>query len=197
MTRLQVNVQQAALNATIRKLQSIPPGAGRRALRTGVFKAGSETLQQSKAFAPVGRTGQFKRSLAKKDLRYATSGTYISIVGQRSRKNRPFTPRQQASANRKTGRISKGLSGQGDAPAIHWLERGTSPHVIRARNKKLLAWNIIAGNKKISPPRFAKVVQHPGHKATGFLGTVERRYRARRIQTIRKAAEAELIKLGY
>lgn len=195
MVQVRVQIQQAALDATIRKLQSLPGRIGRRALRIGVEKAGSMTLSQAKSAAPRGRTGQFKRSLAKKDLRDASKGMYTALVGQNRSKS--GTARQIAAANRRTGRVSKGLSGQGFAPAIHWLNSGTKPHAIRAKNKRLMVWNIGANRAVLNPARAAVAVKHPGHAGTGFLTNVETRYRAQRLRTIRREAEAECRRLGY
>lgn len=193
MTRLQVVVQQAALDSTLKKLETIRGSVARRALRKGVFRAGSETLVSAKVAAPKGRTGQFRRSLSKKDIRYSAQGAYVSIVGQRSRR---FTARQVATANRKTGLISKGISGRGQAPPIHFIEKGTKPHAIRAKNKKLLRWNIIAGGVRLRTARVAEAVKHPGTRGTGFIAKTEQRMRARNLRTIRRTIEMELLKLG-
>lgn len=55
-----------------------------------------------------------------------------------------------------------------------FVERGTRPHIIRARNKRALAWG---GPRRLSgslrtgaaPTHFATLVHHPGTKAKPFL----------------------------
>lgn len=183
-----------SVQRTFAALQRVDARLARRALRRGVFKAGSETVKQAKAAAPRGRTGQFRRSLAKKDLRYAAQGTYVSLVGQR--KGRQYTARQVASANKKTGLISKGLSGRGKAPAIHWIESGTKPHTIQPKKKPRLWWNVIRGGAILSRPRSATRVTHPGHAGTGFLARTEIRFRATRVATVKREVIREVLGLG-
>jgi hypothetical protein len=124
----------------------------------------------------------------------ANRGAYVSLVGQRRKKQ--FTARQVAAAGRRTGILSKGLSGRGKAPAIHWLESGTKPHRIKKSGSGLLWWNIGKGGYYHSP-RAAKQVRHTGHKGTGFLSKVEKTHRLGRIRRIRSEINLETRRLGY
>lgn len=49
-------------------------------------------------------------------------------------------------------------------PHASYLEEGTGPHEIRAKQGGVLRWE--SGGES----RFARVVQHPGTKATGYMG---------------------------
>lgn len=196
MTRVTVAIEQARLNAVTRKLQSIPLRVGRKALSKGVFKAGSESLKQARSRAPRGKTGQFKRSMAQKNIRYAAKSTYQSIVGHRYGKRstaKRFQPRAGG------GMISKGLSGRGAAPAIWWMDRGVKPHTIRPKRRRWLAWNILRGSRKpIKPNRYSQQgVRHRGHAGTGFMRRLIVSGKASRIATVRKEVVAEAKKLGY
>lgn len=68
------------------------------------------------------------------------------------------------------------------AGAAVYLEFGTKPHIIRPRNKSVLAWPAEASGRRLSGRarsgarlRFARLVHHPGTKAQPFLlpGAVE------------------------
>lgn len=177
------------LKKTIRKLGRLDSKVGRKVLREAVFKEGSTTVKQLKRACPKGRTGQSRRSLAKKDIRNAKQGVYTSIAGMNWKKG--STAKQAASAIRKIGSInvSRGLSGRGKPPAVWWLDRGTKAHRIKAVNAKMLWWKIVKGDKDIQPWRSDIQVIHPGHKGTGFVSKTERRYRTSRIRNIRARIE--------
>jgi hypothetical protein len=196
MSRVTVAIEQAQLNAVTNKLQSIPLRVGRKALSKGVFKAGAESLKQARNRAPRGKTGQFKRSMAQKNIRYAARSTYQSIVGHRYGK-RSTAKRFQPKAG--GGMISKGLSGQGAAPAIWWMDRGVKPHTIRPRRRRWLAWNILRGSRKpVKPNRYSRYgVRHPGHVGNQFMTRLIIQGKASRIATVRKELVAEARKLGY
>lgn len=49
---------------------------------------------------------------------------------------------------------------QPSAMSPHWVEFGTSPHIITAKNAKVLVYNDIS---------YGKRVQHPGNRPTNFL----------------------------
>ena len=51
---------------------------------------------------------------------------------------------------------------------VTYLEYGTNPHIIRAKNKKSLRWQVGPGDKFA----FAKSVKHPGIKARKFIHNV-------------------------
>ncbi len=190
--RLTTFIDQRSLNKTLKKLADVPGSVGRKALRKGVFKAGSDTLKAAKSAAPKGRTGAFRRSLARKDIRRADRGYYASLVGQNVR--RVATDKQIASAKKKSGRLSGGLSGAGLYPPIHLVESRVRRHKIRSSGKPL-AWNRGRGGALLPGIRRAQVVKHPGHRGTGFLNKVERAGRSQRLRTIKNEIEAELRKL--
>jgi hypothetical protein len=193
MFTVNAGLTHRSVSRTIASLTNVDARVARAALRKGVFRAGSETVKQSKAAAPRGRTGQFRRSLAKKDIRYAATATYVSLVGQR--RNRQYTSRQIASANRKTGLLSKGLSGRGKAPPIHWIEAGTKQHTINPRGGNRLWWNVVRGGVLLARPRSAMKVTHPGHAGTDFLFRTEVRYRQQRIKTVQREMLREIVRL--
>lgn len=187
------SLDQRSLDQTLRRLQAIGGRPGRTVLRKATAKVGSETLKQARAAAKRGRTGNFARSLAKKDKRYAKDGTYVSIVGQNTR--RRSTERQIQRSRRRAGMLSRGLSGRGQQPAIHWIEAGTSPHTIRAKNRRRMYWTIGRGGQRISR-RQAVQVRHPGHRGTGFLGRIEQRYRGSRINTFRREIDRGIVQIA-
>jgi hypothetical protein len=51
-----------------------------------------------------------------------------------------------------------------DHPAVHFVLRGTRPHIIRPRRAKALRFEVGGGVV------FAKVVRHPGTRANDFMG---------------------------
>lgn len=160
---------------TKRNLERIYDRTRRRSVRDGIRQVGQRTTKAAKAAAPRGRTrGQFMRSLAHKERSYANRNIYLTMIGQN--RDRRSTARQVALAAKRTGRISRGLSGQGKEPAIHWIEAGTSSHRIAPRSARRLYWNIRKGDVRV-PMESAEAVTHPGHAGTGFLSQTERRLR--------------------
>ncbi len=79
--------------------------------------------------------------------------------GQRKR-GKAFSAKTFALANKRTGKLSKGLSGRGLPPSIHWIEKGTTWHRIASR--RLLAWSVVGGRSRLTKPRYARAVRHPG-----------------------------------
>jgi hypothetical protein len=196
MLFIQVRVDRFRLNRTIRKLQSLPPRVGRKALRKGVTKAGKESLKDVRMVAPRGRTGQFKRSMAQKNITYAAKSIYQSLVGGRKNKQRSMAARYRPST-RNNGNLSRGLSGQGLAPSVWWMDKGVKAHTIKPKNRRKLAWNIVAGGKRLRNPLFARAVRHPGHKGTGFMTRLIKRGEPKRLKIVREEVVAEVRRLGY
>jgi hypothetical protein len=193
---MRIQVQQDRLNQAIQKLQSVPPRVGRKALRKGVTKAGKESLKDVRMVAPRGRTGQFKRSMAQKNITYAAKSIYQSIVGSNRNRRRSQAARYRPSA-RKSSSLSRGLSGQGFAPMIWWMDKGVKAHTIRPKNRRKLAWNIVAGGKRLRNPLFARAVRHPGHAGTGFMTRLIKRGEPKRLKIVREEVVAEVRRLGY
>jgi hypothetical protein len=78
-------------------------------------------------------------------------------------------------ATRNSIRVVKGSSWRGptwqvvvNSPVGEYLENGTRPHQIRPRNAKVLRFQI--GGRTV----FARIVNHPGTKATHFLSNAVR-----------------------
>ncbi len=184
-----ISVEQASLEKTLRKLRDIPERAARKALRRGVSKGGTLALQAARATAPKGLTGLFRRSLAKREKTY--SSVFVSIVGQRAR-GKAFNAKTVALANKRTGALSKGLSGRGLPPSIAWIEKGTKPHAIRSR--KWMAWTVTKGGSRRTKPLYSRSVRHPGHRARPMLLDAARRTQPQRLAAIRNEVERELMK---
>ncbi|MEL6106670.1 MAG: hypothetical protein AAFU85_11555 [Planctomycetota bacterium] len=194
MTRVTYEWTRPSVARTINQLGRVVPSIGRRALRTGVFRVGSKTVRQLKAAAPRGRTRNVVRSMAKKDIRNAKKGVYLTMAG--SNKRRISTPRQVASTIRKfRGLVSLGMSGRNQPVPLHFLEAGTRAHVIRPKRAKRLVWNIGRGNQDI-PTRTAPRVIHPGHRGTGFVDRTERRFRQQRITDVNQEIQDAVIKMA-
>jgi hypothetical protein len=175
----------------------LPPRVGRKALRKGVTKAGKESLKDVRMVAPRGRTGQFKRSMAQKNITYAAKSIYQSIVGSNRNRRRSQAARYRPSA-RKSSSLSRGLSGQGFAPMIWWMDKGVTAHDIAPKRRKKMAWNIVAGGTRLSKPVFwHKKLRHPGHKGTGFMTRLIKRGEPKRLKIVREEVVAEVRRLGY
>jgi hypothetical protein len=58
----------------------------------------------------------------------------------------------------------KGFSVYPTAPYAKYVDKGTNPHVIRARNASVLRWYSVLGD-----PIFAKWVMHPGSRGKFFM----------------------------
>lgn len=170
---LEATVSQADLTRTLRKLDAIGGRPCRAVLRKATARVGSATVKQVRNAAPRGETGNFRRSIAKKDRSYSHDGTYVSIVGQ-NRKRRS-TSKQRARLARR-GALSRGLSGRGLQPSIAWIEGGTRPHAIRPVSARALYW------RSAGRIRGAHRVRHPGHAGSGFLSKTERSYRGNRVR---------------
>ena len=193
MNGIDIRLAERDVKRAVRSLERVPPRIGRSALRKGVFKAGSDTLKDARKTAPRGRTGQFRRSLAKKDIRNARQGVYTSIVGQK--KKLTNTARQAARIARNSKRVSRGLSGQGFRPSIAWIEKGTKAHIIRPRRKRLLHWIIGKNRVVLRNMRHAKRVRHTGHAGTGFLERTEKQGRAKRLRIVAQTIRSEVRRL--
>lgn len=183
MTALQIGMTLDArsANRTIGKLAGLPDHVGRKLLREGTFKTGSRLTKQVKRVAPRGRTGNFHRTIAKKDLRYAKDNTYVSLVGVNRKKR--ATVKQTAKLISKTGFISRGLSGQGKPVPLHFIERGTAPKIIRFKPDRnsvggYLYWNIVRGDKRVPRRRRRYSVRHPGSRARPFVEKTFRKHEA-------------------
>lgn len=178
MLNIKVELTDSSVRNTIRRLNGLPDAIGRKALREATFKTGAKLAKQAKMAAPRGRTGTFHRSIRKKDLRFASNYTYVSVIG--ANKKRRSTVKQTAGLIRRSGFLSRGISGQGKTVPLHFIERGTSPHVIKNKSgsgAKAIYWNIVRPDAKV-PTRRAATVRHPGARARPFLEKTERRNRA-------------------
>lgn len=185
-----IAVEQASLQRTLQKLKDIPERAGRKALKRGVSKGATITLQAARGQAPKGQTGLFRRSLAKRERTYKGS-VFVAVIGQRSR-SKAFSAKTIALADKRTGKLSKGLSGRGLPPSIGWIEKGTAPHPINSR--KLLSWSVGRGRSRFATPRYARSVRHPGSKGQPMLLNAARSTQATRLAAIRTEVETELRK---
>lgn len=126
----------------------------------------------------------------------------LAAVGDVRRTNRAILTRwrirttQLAKVNvaphKRTGTLQRSI-GPGElsdtratvrATAAHagYLEFGTRPHVIRPRNRRVLAWSDQPGATRLSgsmrtgfrPNVFARLVNHPGTAASPFLAPAAR-----------------------
>lgn len=118
-------------------------------------------------------------------LREGTRAAVLAAVkaGQAVAKAQPFKNRTGALRDRLYATLvdtsDTNIEGEiwASQPYASYVEEGTQPHVIAARNKKFLRWVDGGGT------HFAKSVMHPGSKSIPFMGpaylTAERVLNAR------------------
>lgn len=102
---------------------------------------------------------------------------------------------------RKPGMRAVGTS---DTPYV-WVSRGTKPHEIRAKNKKVLAFPRVfraktrvreikswKGYKNPKARYFRKSVRHPGIKAREFDAAIAEKWNEKLPTTLQRALDAEV-----
>lgn len=139
-----------------RALQNLPPRIRRQAVRPGLRQAGRVIAAAAKAAAPVlavpsktRRPGTIKRAIRVGSSKFARragdEGVFIGV--------RPLRGARQA----KLGKA--GATNPNDPYYWRFVEFGTGPHRIAAG----------AGRRLALPPKFPRVVSHPGAKGARFM----------------------------
>lgn len=135
-----------------------------RAVRRATAKVGDLVLNQAKQDArAIKKTGFTARSLRK--AARMRKGVMTVKVGQEKRK--------LFKAPKKTVRNGNNLSQiqrAGKPVPIHWIERGTKPHVVKAKSGKLLVF-MLKGSSRGKRKRlvFARSVRSPGMRPRRLL----------------------------
>ena len=200
--RVRTRINDRRARAALKALAAIDAKIARKSVKDGVKRAGTKMLGRARSNAPRGKTGLFRRTLAKRDRSYGKGTRHISVVGQRYKKQ--FPSKSRASARRKNHGLSTGLSGQGLVTPIHLIENRTRRHTIVPKRHRgpdaWLAWiprtvrgkngRLRAGGKR--DILFAKKVLHPGTRGTKFLRRTAQRYRAEPSSVIRRQIERDL-----
>lgn len=104
------------------------------ALKRLAFRIGSETVTIAKRIAPIGKgSGHYRGGNLRKDIKVISYKKDSVTIGNTQK-----------------------------APYAKFVHDGTRPHIIKAKNKKVLA------NKRAGVV-FGKKVKHPGNKANPYL----------------------------
>lgn len=145
------------------QLQAIDRKVQRRTVRRATTAAGKVALNESRRQATTTQvTGFFRRSLTTKSK--SKKGRTTVYVGQAKQKS--FKARKSTRVkNKNLSQIQRG----GKPVPIHWIERGTKPHIIRARGGGRLVFQTgrrTRGNRALA---FAKQVRNPGMKGRDLL----------------------------
>lgn len=158
-------VDRASLGKLIADLEALPKRYIRPALKHSVKAASEETRKIARVLAPKGK-GNLRRSLIVRQVpAKGRNGTITAVVG----------PRYKYYAD-----------GSNPGKYGHLVERGTVPHKIFPKNKKVLMWKGKTAGQKVSfdPARgvtvtptgrmkrftaFALHVNHPGSRDRNYL----------------------------
>ena len=166
-------VQVTNASQVLAQLSAVDRKVRTKTIRRGTNASGKVVLDTLKQRADAIRvTGFTRRSL--KSVSKSKNGATTVRVGQEKQKQ--FKLRKSA---RVGGRNLSQIQRAGKAVPIHWIERGTKPHTIRAAGKgntrtysagsNFLVFQAVArrrGNKGLA---FAKSVRNPGMGARRIL----------------------------
>lgn len=170
---MRARVQITGDAAVLSSLDSLDKKVRRRTIRKATVAGGKEVLKTAKAEAQTFRvTGFFARSL--KQITSSRKGTVTTRIGQA--KQRRFKARKSTRAR---GKNLSNIQRAGNPVPIHWVERGTRPHTITAKNGGVLAWRTGRKTKKRSGLSFARKVKSPGMRGRGLIAKTVARSRRR------------------
>jgi hypothetical protein len=147
----------------ISQLQMLDRTTQKKTVRTATNEAGKAVFETTRRNArAIKQTGFTARSL--KRTSKSRKGTTTNRIGQA--KQRSFKPRKTTRAR---GRNLSQIQRAGKPVPIHWIERGTVPHVIRAKQGKRLVFQSGRRSKKNKGLVFATRVRSPGMRAKHLL----------------------------
>lgn len=120
-----------------------------------------------------------------KEFRMIVLGASLHLVQRAKERVRDFTRGSKVRSGYLINNIrniitNNGLGGEvtSAAPYSQAFEEGTRPHVVRARNKQVLAgplrgapagWNVSAKSKQMGYATYGKQIMHPGTKPHPFM----------------------------
>lgn len=166
MTAIRVRV--ANEEQVVRQLGTLRDSLQRRIVRRATTAAGKLALKETQRQANTARVTGFLRRSLRSETKSSRGRTTVKI-GQE---------KQKQFKARKTNRVkSKNLSQiqrAGQPVPIHWIERGTQPHLIRAKRARIMAFQVGRRTRRSSGMVFTKFVRHPGMRPTWLLARSQR-----------------------
>lgn len=146
-----MTVEFSGLTEALQKLQAVETGVSDKALRAGVNKAANILVREIKVRAPHGKEHALYTSIGRRNLKRSEllDGAEIgSLVG-------PIRKAREKVAGGQVKRL-------GQFYKAWFIEYGTKPHIIKARNGMLSFGGF-----------FAKEVKHPGSRPYPFIGPAQ------------------------
>lgn len=163
-----VRVHATNQEALVRQMDSLRSSLQRRIVRRATTAAGKITLKETQRQASTARVTGFLRRSLRSEAKSSRGRTTVKIGQQK----------QKQFKARKTTRVKfKNLSQiqrAGKPVPIHWIERGTKPHLIRAKRVRIMAFQVSRRTRRSSGMAFAKFVRHPGMRPTWLLARSQR-----------------------
>lgn len=169
--RAQMEVEGA--DRALAQLRQLDKKVQRTVVRKATTAAGKEVFNETRRAAQaVKQTGFTARSM--KTVTQSRAGKTTVRVGQA--KQRTFKARK---SNRVKGKNLSQIQRAAKPVPIHWIERGTKAHIVRAAPGKRLVFQVGRRTKFKSGLAFAVQVQLPGMKARHLLRGSARRSQSR------------------
>jgi HK97 gp10 family phage protein len=143
-----VNIRIIGAKEAIEKLKTIPQGLQRKHMRIALNAAGGTLKQTAISLAPI-RSGLMRQAMAVKVTQKKNGDWYVVVGAKRGMKRAIRVTRAgktRARSKRATSNlrfIPHGLQTQFADPAryIHLAEKGTKPHVVSVRSRRVLYGN--------------------------------------------------------
>ena len=159
-----VAVEVVGEERVLEQLRSLDKKVQTKTVKNATNAAGKVVLKTTQGNArSIKQTGFTARSL--RSVSKSKKGTTTVRVGQA--KPKKFKARKSSRAK---GRNLSQIQREGKPVPIHWIERGTSPHEVRARDGKRLVF--VGSGRKTKRNRnliFARKVRLPGMPAKHLL----------------------------
>jgi len=170
---IETKIEVQNVDKVLGQLRQLDQKVQNRTIRKATTAAGAQVLKETKASAQqVKQTGFTARSI--RNVVKSRRGLTTYRVGQA--KQRTFKARK---STRVKGRNLSQIQRAAKPVPIHWIERGTKPHFIRAKPGKRLVFVVGRRTKFKRGLAFATQVFSKGMKPRHVLRTAARRSRSK------------------
>lgn len=87
---MSVSMEMQGMDALLRKLRALETRSGRKVLRKGTRAASTPMQKAMRNAAPVGRTGNLRKSIGRRFKFYRNGSTDVGVIGPRINKAKRF-----------------------------------------------------------------------------------------------------------